>query len=1287
MAGLVLDTGALGDLGVNLVSIWVTGQMGWIFRPLPTRDHGIDGEIELVEDGVPTGRLIAVQVKCGDSYFADKTPGGWHFGFGDRHAAYWTQHSLPVIVVLVDHNASVGYWAEVSLSSTSDHGRKHKLTVPRSQVLGAGALGPLGRVARQRRSGGDAAQNQFEEACDRLPSSVAFRLGKVRAEADQFGGAATKRLAERVANHLAAHWDAPSGALERIGLRQGSLLDDKETSPALGELWAAIGTFATEHRLFTHAADAYVRTAKFAGADAGRWTAFAGASVQEIDPARAERLLLQARAEPGGKVLAALGLMLLDAARRGLKPPFELPPEVVEAAAAADRGEPLLLAIRLHLAAHAATCGDLDRAVQHAEVVLSAEPTSSAGRMQLAELLLRRLAAGLSPIHEVDARRAAALATVERAERRRWGGASQEPADLLMTARTLLQDFSAAVAVAIPLPEGEATPAEAADEPLTLHAARIALQISDASANALIDRLESQAVVAHIEAKRCLVEARPVAEQEAAWRHALSLDGGPELTVLAAWQLSQLGVWPIPQVQELCDEGRLDQADVEIFEANALSVRGEEGAALRLLRQAAPRSLDASIKIAGILEGQGRPDEAVAILDQAASQFGEVGIRLTAVEVLLRADRFAEAERRAWALLARPSTPAYARPRLRHMLITRAQARRDWPEAEDLATGGLEESMPPPAASSWIHRAEMSDQARQYAWILILSRHNAGRLREAHAAYQQLQPAFRTSQEVQLWLQLTSWAGWRGEDVQRALELVDEFPGVPLTAHMVAFGRPSVAAAGEESDEFVLSTAAQQRRDALMEEVAAQGGVGGLRVVKGGVEGLGEHLKRRAGAMPHARDIQTMIFLGVAPVALLTRATRDPYLDLLLTNRAGILPACSESNEVFDLEVNAAAGALGGPVIIDPSAVALVSLLSGRWEELRSRFSQVLMPRPCFEDLMNSKQHLEVFGRSPGVVSYDPATERVVVEQHDAGHRTRVAQRIRTLMAVGDAVQLLEVDDLTEVENLIGDFGDGPLSAATNREGAWLGALQAGINSGHPVWCDDVTIREMCTAAGVATFGTLALLHHLIATDAITDTTDEDLHLMFSAGVIDLPRRRQAMLRRAEADGWRPLSIAVSMARAAWWLHDEGEPYYPMEDFLAIMREVHGKAPEHLPRWVRHAAQGLASLADPELRPKAAAHVAAATLLTTTGVSTEYARAFLSAAQEAAAAVAELHRIATDIDPELWPAQGDSDIDAAVLSEFHDHLFRVFTTAVQHGGASMPVHLARLQIEQLLQAP
>lgn len=71
---------------------------GYVFRETSNGDIGIDGQIEYIsENGKTLGRIVAAQVKSGNSYLHDK---GDHYAFypHEKHRNYWDIFPLPVIL-------------------------------------------------------------------------------------------------------------------------------------------------------------------------------------------------------------------------------------------------------------------------------------------------------------------------------------------------------------------------------------------------------------------------------------------------------------------------------------------------------------------------------------------------------------------------------------------------------------------------------------------------------------------------------------------------------------------------------------------------------------------------------------------------------------------------------------------------------------------------------------------------------------------------------------------------------------------------------------------------------------------------------------------------------------------------------------------------------------------------------------------------------------------------------------------------------------------------------------
>jgi len=93
-------------LGVFKVALMLT-EIGLIFRPTSNTDVGIDGQIEYVNSaGEATGKIVAVQIKSGDSYLKENKAdiNNWTFYSDEKHKAYWEMYPIPVILLVYSPN-------------------------------------------------------------------------------------------------------------------------------------------------------------------------------------------------------------------------------------------------------------------------------------------------------------------------------------------------------------------------------------------------------------------------------------------------------------------------------------------------------------------------------------------------------------------------------------------------------------------------------------------------------------------------------------------------------------------------------------------------------------------------------------------------------------------------------------------------------------------------------------------------------------------------------------------------------------------------------------------------------------------------------------------------------------------------------------------------------------------------------------------------------------------------------------------------------------------------------
>jgi hypothetical protein len=90
----------VASVGVTRTQLYVEEQLEWLFRRQPTEDYGIDAHVEIVDGENVRGRLLALQIKSGASWFREPTDGGWWYRPDEDHVTYWSHHSLPIAVVL-----------------------------------------------------------------------------------------------------------------------------------------------------------------------------------------------------------------------------------------------------------------------------------------------------------------------------------------------------------------------------------------------------------------------------------------------------------------------------------------------------------------------------------------------------------------------------------------------------------------------------------------------------------------------------------------------------------------------------------------------------------------------------------------------------------------------------------------------------------------------------------------------------------------------------------------------------------------------------------------------------------------------------------------------------------------------------------------------------------------------------------------------------------------------------------------------------------------------------------
>lgn len=121
-------------LGVIATEQIITKNLGWIFREQSIVDVGIDGIMEQVEGGEPTGKFIAIQIKSGigNFYRTEKT---LTYYVTNVHYNYWINLNIPIIIVAHLPNEEETYWQEINVQNLKKSKKRWKIEIPFKQKL------------------------------------------------------------------------------------------------------------------------------------------------------------------------------------------------------------------------------------------------------------------------------------------------------------------------------------------------------------------------------------------------------------------------------------------------------------------------------------------------------------------------------------------------------------------------------------------------------------------------------------------------------------------------------------------------------------------------------------------------------------------------------------------------------------------------------------------------------------------------------------------------------------------------------------------------------------------------------------------------------------------------------------------------------------------------------------------------------------------------------------------------------------------------------------------------
>ncbi len=136
------ETERLGVLAAENVFV---KELRWIFREQPLVDVGIDAFAEKCDDGTPSGKFMALQVKSGEGNFYVK-PDQLTYYPSTIHRNYWLNLNVPIVLIAYIPAEDKCYWQEISDRKISKTKKGWKINIPKANVLNEKAKGQFENI-------------------------------------------------------------------------------------------------------------------------------------------------------------------------------------------------------------------------------------------------------------------------------------------------------------------------------------------------------------------------------------------------------------------------------------------------------------------------------------------------------------------------------------------------------------------------------------------------------------------------------------------------------------------------------------------------------------------------------------------------------------------------------------------------------------------------------------------------------------------------------------------------------------------------------------------------------------------------------------------------------------------------------------------------------------------------------------------------------------------------------------------------------------------------------------
>lgn len=798
--------------------------------------------------------------------------------------------------------------------------------------------------------------------------------------------------------------------------------------------------------------------------------------------------------------------------------------------------------------------GDVSNALRLAERMADEDP--AAPSVQLAGVLLARVASGQSPDRTADLNRAYRLAEDARATLHSWGWPAPDAVRIMMHIAVNDADLETVLELARDAVDSGFT--QELDDPGVAEQVTLAERVTGEDVGHEVHLREFHRRFFAAVGPSFVSAEDPDEGYAERLRHALGAAENDTDLARVLQAMARIGVVPAESLDDLASR---QPVIAEAIRARQLAAEDEVDGAIRRLRPYLNSHDEAAITAVQILDAAGRHEDAVDAAVRSWDHLEDLSLLTLALEIAgpvaqdLHADTIERLDQAVRQALGRVALTDDQRVRLLRRTVAIAAANDRWGDVVDAC-----------------RQLRQMDDTRLTRWQLTLGYVNTGRLDDAWATVigggDLLEPVDIDSLDL-----LARLAGNLSDDPAHVHALLDyaerfdEDTGTIVLAAFVLSTRLNDPNAGRRAYEALDSYVDDHPETELVRRVSTEE-----------LQDDPQRFLEQFAPAPteQVRDLERGILIGQLPFTYATFLVNRPVSELLATRDSGVLNAASQTLHDRARDRGAAEAALDERVVLDITGVYVLAQLelamdrgggAGPAAELLAHFDEVCVPVDVALDAANARASLAHDAVATVVPPREPDEPHRIVEIDDETlqRRRRVAE---TMAALAD--RLPRVDLPADLQ--LADDPPPPVRAG-------LGAAEVAMASGLPAWIDDGALRLMLRDEDVQTFGTRALLD-VLRDNGRMGTAEHArwVRALRQARVADLPFPYDDVLELAEAGGFFSGPASIPLMQPGWW---SAKANTRDERVFALFEKIASENAQALSAWMHNAALGFGRLGDP----------------------------------------------------------------------------------------------------------